>query len=112
MLANSIRVSAESGLNVSLALEDILIQLREARQIFEERKRLNSESARMVVFLAPVMYLGTILMTVRYLGIPFTKLLRNQFHTEQGFLLILLISFLFLINLTLIEIINNQRFDY
>ncbi len=112
MLANSIRVSAESGLNVSLALEDILIQLREARQIFEERKRLNSESARMVVFLAPVMYLGTILMTVRYLGIPFKKLLRNQFHTEQGFLLILLISFLFLINLTLIEVINNQRFDY
>lgn len=112
MLANSIRVSAESGLNVSLALEDILIQLREARQIFEERKRLNSESARMVVFLAPVMYLGTILMTVRYLGIPFTKLLKNQFHTEQGFLLILLISFLFLINLILIEVINNQRFDY
>ena len=112
MLANCIRISAVSGINVSLALEDIQIQLREARLLFEERKRLNSESARMVVFLAPVMYLGTFFMSVKYLDMPFSKLLKNQFYTEQGFLLILLITFLFLVNLALIEIINNQRFDY
>jgi Flp pilus assembly protein TadB len=112
MLANCIRISAESGINVTLALEDIQIQLREARLLLEERKRLNSESARMVVFLAPIMYLGTVVMSVRYLGIPVGKLLKNQFYTEEGFLLILLILFLFLINLALIEIINNQRFDY
>jgi len=112
MLANCIRISAESGINVSLALEDILIQLREARALFEERKRLNSESARMVVFLAPFMYAGTMLLSVKYLGIPFGRLIRNQFYTEQGFLLLLLTAFLFLINLALIEIINNQRFDY
>lgn len=112
MLANCIRISAESGINVTLALEDIQIQLREARLLFEERKRLNSESARMVVFLAPAMYLGTIVMSIKYLGISFGKLIRNQFYTEQGFLLMLLIIFLFLINLALIEIINNQRFDY
>lgn len=112
MLANSIRVAAENGMNVSLALEDILIQLREARQLFEERKRLNAESVRMVVFLAPLMYLGTILMSVKYLGVPVSKLIQNQLYTEQGFLLILVIIFLFLINLALIEIINNQRFDY
>lgn len=112
MLANCIRISAESGVNVTLALEDIQIQLREARQLFEERKRLNSEAARMVVFLAPVMYLGTIVLSVKYLGISFGKLIRNQFYTEQGFMLILLVAFLFLINLALIEVINNQRFDY
>lgn len=112
MLANCIRISAESGINVTLALEDIQIQLREARQLFEERKRLNSEAARMIVFLAPVMYLGTIVLSVKYLGISFGRLIRNQFYTEQGFLLILLVVFLFLVNLALIEIINNQRFDY
>ena len=58
------------------------------------------------------MYLGTIVMSVKYLGMPAGKLLKNQFYTEEGFLLILLIVFLFLINLALIEIINNQRFDY
>ncbi len=112
MLANCIRISAESGVNVTLALEDIQIQLREARLLFEERKRLNSESARMVVFLAPLMYLGTVVMSVKYLGISLGKLMGNQFRTEQGFLMILLIAFLFFINLALIEIINNQRFDY
>lgn len=112
MLANCIRISAESGINISLALEDIQIQLREARLLFEELKRLNSESARMVVFLAPAMYFGTFVMSVKYLDIPFMKLLKNQFYTEQGFLLILLICFLFLVNLVLIEVINNQRFDY
>lgn len=112
MLANCIRLSAEDGTNVTLALEDIQIQLREARELFEERKRMNSESARMVVFLAPFMYLGTVFMSVQYLDMSFGKLIRNQFYTEQGFLLILLAAFLFLINLALIEIINNQRFDY
>lgn len=112
MLANCIRMAAESGINVSLALEDIQIQLREARELFEERKRLNSESARMVVFLAPAMYFGTVVMSVKYLDLPIGKFLKNQFYTEQGFLLILLIIFLFLINMALIEIINNQRFDY
>lgn len=112
MLANCIRMSAESGINVTLALEDIQIQLREARELFEERKRLNSESARMVAFLAPLMYLGTVAMSVKYLELPIGKFLSNQFYTEQGFLLILLIVFLFLTNMALIEIINNQRFDY
>jgi Flp pilus assembly protein TadB len=37
MLANCIRIGAESGTNVVLALEDIQIQLREARELFEER---------------------------------------------------------------------------
>jgi len=112
MLANCIRIAAESGTNVTLALEDIQIQLREARELFEERKRLNSESARMAVFLAPAMYLGSVFMSVKYLNMPFGQFLKNQFYTEQGFLLILVIVFLFLVNIALIEIINNQRFDF
>jgi len=112
MLANCIRIAAESGTNVTLALEDIQIQLREARELFEERKRLNSESARMAVFLAPAMYLGTVFMSVKYLNMPFGQFLKNQFYTEQGFLLILVIVLLFLVNIALIEIINNQRFDF
>jgi len=112
MLANCIRISSLDGTDVTLALEDILIQLREARQLFEERRRRNSESVRMVVFLAPVIFISTIVISVKYIGIPFTKVMKNQFYTEQGFLMILLILFLFLLNLALIEIITNQRFDY
>lgn len=112
MLSNNIRIAAESGTNVSFALEDILIQLREARVMFEERKRLNSEAVRMVVFLIPFMYIGSVVMSIKYLGISPVRFIENQIYTEQGFLVLLLSVFLFLVNLALIEIVNNQRFDY
>jgi len=112
MLANNIRIAAESGTNITFALEDILIQLREVRTIIEERKRLNSEAVRMVVFLIPLMYLGTVMLSVKYLGISSMKFLKNQLYTEQGFLIFLMAVFLFLVNLALIEVVNNQRFDY
>lgn len=112
MLANNIRISAERGTNVSFALEDILIQLREARTAAEERKRLNSESVRLVLFVIPAMYMGTILMSVNTLDISLKKFLLNQFYTPQGFLLFTLMIFLFLTNLALVEMIYNQRFDY
>lgn len=78
----------------------------------EERKRLNSEALRIVIFLVPLLYFGTMIMSFYYLDIPFTQIVRNQLYTSQGFLLLLLIIFLFLVNLIIIEIVNNQRFDY
>lgn len=112
ILANNIRIAAESGMNVALALEDLLIQMRDARLLMEERKRLNAESVRMVIFLIPMMYLGTVLLSLHYLDISPQNFLRNQFYTEQGFLLFLSIVFAFLANLMIIEMVNNQRFDY
>ncbi len=112
MLSNCIYLAAYQGINISLALEDILIQLRDARILTEERKRLNAESARMVVYLAPLLYIMTTLISIYYLDIPIFQIVQNQFYTQQGFLLFLLITFLFLFNIALIEIINNQRFDY
>ena len=112
MLANNIRLAAENGTDITLALEDILIQLREARTMIEERKRMNAEASRMTIFLSPMLYCGTMFMSVKYLDLTLFKLIKNQFYTEQGFLLLLLIVFTFLINLMLIEFVNNQRFDY
>jgi len=45
MLASNIYQSSKSGINVSLSMEDILIQLREARQLKEERKRNTAKPA-------------------------------------------------------------------
>lgn len=112
MLANNIRIAAENGTNVTLSLEDILIQLREARALAEERKRLNSEAARMVVFLIPILYILTVLTSIYYLDLSPMKFLQNQVYTPQGFILILAAIFLFLLNLVLIEFVSNQRFDY
>jgi len=112
MLAYNIGLAAESGINVSSAVEDILIQLREARTLVEERKRLNAEAARMVVYLVPLLYFATILMSLQVIGMSLKEFFLNQFFSDQGFTLFLAILFMLLMNIVLIETVNNQRFDY
>jgi hypothetical protein len=112
MLAYNIRLGAGPGMNVSPGIEDILVQLRDARAVMEESKRLNAESSRIVTFFAPFLYIGSILLSVRFLGLPFHILVRNQFGTPEGFMLFVLIAGLFVVNLILIELVMNQKMDY
>jgi hypothetical protein len=99
-------------MNVSPGIEDILAQLRDARAHMEERKRLNAESARMVIFLVPALYIGSMLLAVRFLGMTFAALVKNQIGTPEGFMLFMLIILLFFINFVLIELVTNQKMDY
>ncbi|MDR1136319.1 MAG: hypothetical protein LBL49_09120 [Clostridiales Family XIII bacterium] len=112
MLAYNIRLAAEQGMNVSPGIEDILAQLRDARVHMEERKRLNAESARMVIFLVPALYIGSMLLAVHFLGMTPATLMRNQIGTPEGFMLFVVIIFLFFINIVLIELVTNQKMDY
>ena len=112
MLGNCIKTAAINGINLSLALEDIFVQLREARTQAEERKRMNSEAVRMTIIMVPIMYIATVIMSINYMEIPVGKFIRNQFYTPEGFGIFLLTLFLFLLNLMLIEMIQNRKFDF
>jgi Flp pilus assembly protein TadB len=112
MLAHDIYLAAAEGTNVSFALEDILIQLREARTAVEERKRLNSESMRMVFYMVPLIYILTMFMAVRFLDIHVNTLLINQFGTPTGLIFFFFIVFMALSNMALIQFFTNQTFDY
>lgn len=112
MLADNIRISAGQGTNVSLAVEDILIQLREARVLAEERKRLNGESVRITLILIPLLYGATVLLSVQYLELSPAQFLKNQIGTPEGFVLLMAILLLFLVNWAILELVNNQKFDY
>src|SRR5665648_562292 len=112
MLSYNIALAAESGINISSAVEDILIQLREARTLVEERKRMNAEALRMLVYLVPCMYLGTVFLSVSVIDMSLRDFLHNQFFSSQGFTMLLAIIFMLLINIVIIESVNNQRFDY
>ena len=48
---DAIEISATRGTDVSLALIDVIEQLKTAKKMAEERKRLNGESMRMTVIL-------------------------------------------------------------
>ena len=112
MFAYNLKTAIKTGENVSLAMEDVFLQLREARILGEERVRLNAEATRMVIFLIPVMYAATVLISIKYVGLPWNEYLRNQFGTSQGFMLILAILVMFLVNIIIVEVVNNQKFDF
>jgi hypothetical protein len=112
MLAYNIALGAGQGMNVSPGIEDILVQLRDARAVMEETKRLNAESSRIITFFAPFLYIGSILVSMRFLGLSFPDLMRNQLGTPEGFTLLVLIAMLFVVNVILIEMVTHQKMDY
>ena len=112
MVAHNIYIAAAKGTNVSLALEDILLQLREARVLVEERKRMNNEAVRMTYFMVPLLYLMTAVLSIKYLGVSTADYLSNQFGTKEGLILFLLIIFLFFLNVGLLAIVMDRKFDY
>lgn len=112
MLAHNIYIAAAKGTNISFALEDILVQLREAGVAVEERRRLNSESTRMVIYMVPLIYTLTMFMAVRFLDMPLKLLLANQLGTPEGLLFFFFIVFMALGNTALIQLFTNQSFDY
>ena len=112
MFAYNIQLAAEKGINVSVAIEDILLQLRDARTMLEERKRMNSEAMRIVVYMIPMLYAFTIIMSVKFIGLAPGEYLKNQFTTEEGVFFLALSVVLFLINIILMEAVSRQKFDY
>lgn len=112
MLAYTIRTAALKGLDMTPAIEDVLSQLREARVLAEERRRINGESARMTAFLAPGLYIGSIFVAVAVMGLPPGRFLHNQLFTAPGFALFTAGLFLFLLNRVLLEVLINRKLDF
>ena len=112
MLAYHFRVAILTGSEIGLALEDILVQLREARGLVEERKRINGESVRITVFLIPALYLGSVFTSIGFLDLSLMQYLRHQFCTPEGVGLFAVIFLLFILNLVLLEIITNRKLDF
>lgn len=112
MLAYNIYTGASTGSDVSPGLEDTLIQLRDAKSSAEERKRLNSETARMVYVMIPALYVATLFMAANFLDITIGGFLKNQFATGEGLMFFYFIVFLFIVNLALLNLIMTQKLDY
>ena len=112
MLAYAISTAAIKGTDITPTLEDILAQLKEARVLAEERKRINGESVRMAAYLTPGLYIGSVFVSVFIMGLPITTFIRNQFFSGAGFALFTAFLFLFLFNRVLLEILTNRKLDF
>ena len=112
MLAYVIRTGALRGMDMSASIEDILSQLREARALAEERRRINGESVRMTTYLTPGLYAGSVFVAIFIMGMPFGRFLYNQLFTAPGFALLTSALFLFLLNRVLLETLTNRKLDF
>jgi len=111
MLARSIETAVLTGADITAALEDLSEQLDSAGKLREERRRLNSEAARMTVFLVPLLYAGTMIAASGFMGVELQDLLRNQFASQEGILLLLISVFLFLADLIVLQTVENSAAD-
>ena len=112
MLTTCIKVSAVSGTDISEALSDIMEQLKAAEKNAEKRRRMNSESVRMALFLIPFMYIGSFFLSVGYLNLRPSKFFRNQFLTTEGMMFFLLLLIMFVFNLCALRLVANKKIDY
>lgn len=110
-LAHSLYLAAARGMDVATALEDLLVQLRDAAVLAEERKRLNSEAVRMTYLMAPLLYGATVLLALRYLEMPVAVFFQRQFGTPQGLTFFLLICILVAGTAALLELVGKRTFD-
>lgn len=112
MLANNIFQAEANGMNVSVSLEDILSQLREARVLAEERKRNNLESVILVKLFCPGVYLVFSYFAIEKFDLGFAGFLYNQFMTKQGLILFIYFLLLFFTGYLLLELVQNKKFDF
>ncbi len=112
MFAYNIQISALEGWNITTAIEDILVQLRDARTLEEERNRLNSETVRIITYMIPILYFLTLAMSMKFGEMNLKEFIRNQFFNREGFMLFVISFIFFLFNLIVIEAVTNRKFDY
>ncbi len=111
MLGADIRLAYTEGAGISLALEEVLNQLREAEILMEERIRLNNESSRMTVFMIPIAFILTFFMAIKQLDIPLVQLIKNQFSDGASTTMFMIMMLLFIFNLAAGEIIKHKKLD-
>ena len=66
----------------------------------------------MTVFLVPMLYAGTMMIASRFLGMELTDILKNQFTSPQGVMLLTLAVFLFLSDLLILQALENAASHY
>lgn len=85
LLGNNIYLSIGHKDNVQIAMEDILDELKDLKNIMESDKRENAESFLMIKYLAPGLYLLGAWATIEYFGFTFGKFIDYQFKNPAGF---------------------------
>lgn len=112
LLSNNIYIAISEEINVVIALEDILIQLRDVTKNMEYSKRLNSESFIIAKYFSPILYIASVIFAIREFDFTLEKFIYLQLYTPTGMRFFLIIVCLTLINTGIVIYFGKQKFDF
>lgn len=111
MLGHSMYLCLTENLNIKNSLEDILRNVRTAKLIREEEKRMNAETKRML-WLIPISWFSSYLMAVNTCGISIKRIWGNQFETKEGTLCFMTLCVMSGICFFLVGLVEQRKLDY
>lgn len=111
VLGSNIYQASVSGINITTALEDLLIQLRDARKLWEEQIRNTAEPRRMLWGI-PILYLFFLYISLNVLDLPLRDYIQNQFASEQGVTFFAFIIIGFSVSVILVILLFSRKFDF
>ncbi|OEF99448.1 hypothetical protein BHF71_09050 [Vulcanibacillus modesticaldus] len=112
LLANNLFLSIEYGDDVQVALEDIIDELKDLKNINEKNKQYNHETFLMIKYIAPGTYLFSVYAMFQFFGFTTEKFIEYQFKNNLGMKLFILVVFLILINFIVYLFIKRPKNDF
>lgn len=111
MLSDSIFFSVSSKLDITLSLNGIIDQLSVINETRSVGKKLNNEGFIMGKYLAPILYVVMIIISIRMFDISLNDYLYKQF-TGQGIRYFILIVALFVLSYLCEYFYTRRKFDF
>lgn len=112
LLGMNIFESILSGTNVTVALDNILMNLKGIKDSIEKDKRSNYEAFTMVKFVIPIVYVLSVFTAVKFFGFTIGKFFYYQFNTGLGIKFFISIIVLSIISFWVMHVLSKPKFDY
>lgn len=111
LLAVNIRMAYVDGRDIHITLEEQLRQIKESKQLMQERLRSNNESMRMITYMIPAAMAITCVLAVGQMGMTPAELVKAQFGDSTACILMLLIVLFFIFNIGISKVVLMKKTD-
>ncbi|MCT4544968.1 MAG: hypothetical protein N4A63_15660 [Vallitalea sp.] len=111
LLANNIYISITDNINITIGLEDIQKEIKQAITDKEREKRINLESVTIVKFITPGLYIISMIVAKSVFNISFKQFFEYQINTPTGFNYFMIIIIMSILNSSILILLKKQKFD-
>lgn len=111
VLSYCIYTGVQDGSRITAALDSLLEQFRRANESMEKRKRANSETHKILIFLIPAAYIGLTLYGAYAFRVPLLKVIHTQFSIPLAVQLFCVIVLLSITAVVIAGLVSRPKYD-